>query len=245
MNNLDLFSGIGGFSLGLERAGMQTVAFCEKDKFCQKVLHKHWPDVPLFEDIHDITIESLQGRGVGKIDIITGGFPCQPFSVAGQQGGKNDDRYLWPAMFNVIKSVKPAWVLCENVTGIIPMALDEVLSDLEDKAYTTQTFIIPACSLNAPHRRERVWILAHSDKSRLQENKQKSCASKRIFKKTSNHFDGFVSIGGVDPTRKCLKVRRGDGFPEGVDRLKGLGNAVVPQIVEEIGMCILGSDSWA
>jgi len=153
---LDLFSGIGGFSLGLERAGMETVAFCENDKFCQKVLAKHWPDIPIHENI-----EELDGRQYrGTVDLVCGGFPCQPFSVAGEQRGKEDDRALWPEMLRVIREVEPAWVIGENVSGIINMELDNVLSDLEDSGYSCQTFVIPACSVDAKHRRDRVWIIA-------------------------------------------------------------------------------------
>jgi len=153
---LDLFSGIGGFSLGLERAGMQTVAFCENDKFCQKVLAKHWPDIPIHENI-----EELDGRQYrGTVDLVCGGFPCQPFSVAGKQRGSEDDRALWPEMLRVIREVEPAWVIGENVSGIINMELDNVLSDLENSGYSCQTFVIPACAVDAPHRRDRVWIIA-------------------------------------------------------------------------------------
>jgi len=156
MKVLDLFSGIGGFSLGLERAGMETVAFCENDKFCQKVLAKHWPDVPVHTNI-----EELDGREYkGTVDLICGGFPCQPFSVAGQQRGKEDDRALWPEMLRVIREVEPAWIIGENVPGIINMELDNVLSDLEGAGYSCQTFVIPACAVDAKHRRDRVWIIA-------------------------------------------------------------------------------------
>ena len=141
---LDLFSGIGGFSLGLERAGMRTVAFCENDLFCQKVLAKHWPDR-------------------GTVELICGGFPCQPFSVAGDKRGAEDDRALWPEMLRVIREVGPAWVIGENVAGIINMELDNVLSDLEDSGYSCQTFVIPACAVDARHKRDRVWIMAYAN----------------------------------------------------------------------------------
>jgi DNA-cytosine methyltransferase len=155
---LDLFSGIGGFSLGLERAGMQTVAFCENDKFCRKVLAKHWPDIPIHENI-----EELDGRQYrGTIQLVCGGFPCQPFSVAGEQRGSEDDRALWPEMLRVIREVEPAWVIGENVSGIINMELDNVLSDLEDSGYSCQTFVIPACAVDAKHRRDRVWVVGYS-----------------------------------------------------------------------------------
>jgi len=156
MNVLDLFSGIGGFSHGLERAGMETVAFCEIDKFCQKVLKKHWPNVPIFNDVRNLDYD-------GAVDLICGGFPCQPFSVAGKQKGKDDDRHLWPAMFSLIQKYRPSWVIGENVAGIINMGLDDVLTDLGSEGYTTRTFVIPACAVNAPHRRDRVWIVGYSE----------------------------------------------------------------------------------
>jgi DNA (cytosine-5)-methyltransferase 1 len=158
MNVLDLFSGIGGFSLGLERAGMRTVAFCERDEYCRAVLRKHWPGVPCFDDIHAIDADGL-GR-LGKIDLVCGGFPCQPFSFAGKQTGKEDDRYLWPEMCRVIALARPTWVIGENVAGLIAMALDDVLSDLEGLGYTARTFVIPAAAVGAPHRRDRLWIVA-------------------------------------------------------------------------------------
>ena len=156
MNHLDLFSGIGGFALAAQWMGWETVAFCEQDKYCQKVLSKNFPNKPIYDDVR--TIPRIRG-----IDIITGGFPCQPFSVAGKQASKEDDRYLWPAMLQVIEQEKPTWVIGENVSGIINLALDQVLADLEAKNYSCQPFVIPACSLNAPHRRDRVWIVAHTN----------------------------------------------------------------------------------
>lgn len=145
--------------MGLERAGMKTIAFCEKDKFCQKVLRKHWPAIPIFEDI-----TKLKGEMINEtIDLVCGGFPCQPFSVAGKRKGKEDVRYLWPEMFRIIQETKPSFVIGENVAGIINLELEQVCTDLEGEGYEVQAFIIPACSVNAPHRRDRVWIIAHSE----------------------------------------------------------------------------------
>lgn len=159
MRVLDLFSGIGGFSLGLESAGMETVAFCEQDKFCQKVLAHHWPTLPIHSDITELNGYEYRG----SVELVCGGFPCQPFSVAGKQLGKEDDRALWPEMLRVIREVAPRWVIGENVSGIIPMELDQVLSDLEGEGYTCWTFVLPACAVNAHHRRDRVWVVAYSD----------------------------------------------------------------------------------
>lgn len=156
---LDLFSGIGGFSIGLESAGMETVAFCERDAFCQKVLAQHWPHVPIHSDIKELSGYEYRGT----VQLVCGGFPCQPFSVAGKQRGAEDDRALWPEMLRVIREVAPRWVIGENVSGIIPMELDNVLSDLEREGYTCWTFVLPACAVDARHRRDRVWVVAHSN----------------------------------------------------------------------------------
>ena len=159
MRILDLFSGIGGFSLGLEAAGMETVAFCEQNKFCQKILAQHWPTLPIHSDITELNGYEYRG----SVELVCGGFPCQPFSVAGKQLGAEDDRALWPEMLRVIREVAPRWVIGENVSGIIPMELDKVLSDLEGEGYTCWTFVLPACAVDAHHRRDRVWVVAHSD----------------------------------------------------------------------------------
>ena len=154
---LDLFSGIGGFSYAAERlvGGYETVGFCEIDPFCREVLNKHWPDVEIFEDVRR-TDDFVR---CGRVDIITGGYPCQPFSLAGKQKGVEDDRHLWPAMFELIKQKRPAFVVGENVAGHITLGLDQVLFDLEGEGYTARPFVIPACAVDAPHRRDRVWAV--------------------------------------------------------------------------------------
>lgn len=189
MTHLDLFSGIGGFALAAKWAGFTTVGFCEIDPYCQAVLRKHWPGVYIHDDIKtlkwpvaDAAPERSQRRGDGgegqpaeserllsarpsehgAITLLTGGFPCQPFSCAGKRRGKEDDRDLWPHMFRVIKEVRPTWVLGENVAGFVKMELDRSLSDLESIGYSCQAFVIPACATDAKHRRDRVWIVANS-----------------------------------------------------------------------------------
>ena len=221
---LDLFSGIGGFSLAAQWCWgdeLEIVAFCEIDKFCQKVLKKHWPNVTIMEDI-----KKLDGKQwAGTIDLLTGGFPCQPFSVAGKQRGIADDRWLWPEMFRIIKEIKPHWVVGENVANFFNMALKESLFDLETINYQVSSFIIPACSLNFPHKRERTWIVANSkgndgDNPVLQDNGNTTFSTQpgRCF--------------GDEPMPKLYRVD--DGIPSELDRLKSLGNAIVPQVAYQI-----------
>lgn len=162
MTHLSLFSGIGGLDLAAEWAGFQTVGQCEWADYPTKVLERHWPEVPRWRDIRTLTKESFYEKtGLRTVDIISGGFPCQPFSVAGKRRGKEDDRYFWPEMLRVIRELWPTWVIGENVPGIINLALDQVLADLEAEGYEVQCFLIPACGVDAPHKRYRVIIVAH------------------------------------------------------------------------------------
>ena len=192
MNNklkvLDLFSGIGGFSLGLHSTGIfDTIKFVEFDKYCQKVLNKNFPNIPIEGDIRNVKGTEFEA------DVITGGFPCQPFSVAGKQKGTNDNRYLWPEMFRLIKEIKPEFVIGENVQGIINiqdgMVLRQVQDDLEGEGFEVQCFLIPASGIGAWHQRYRVWIVAHSkhngylaaeSRSNAKKNKDESKDRKKI-----------------------------------------------------------------
>ena len=160
---LDLFSGIGGFSYAGEKlvGGYETVAFCEYDKHAQKVLRKHWPDTEIIDDVRELANDADRFRGM--VDIVVGGYPCQPFSLAGVRRGDKDDRHLWPEMLRIIQAVRPTWVIGENVAGHITLGLDTVLSDLEAAGYASRCFVIPAVAADARHKRDRCWIVAHTD----------------------------------------------------------------------------------
>ena len=206
LSHLDLFSGIGGFSLGLESAGLvETVAFCDYDKYCQQVLKKHWPDVPIYGDVKELTHERLKADGIDTIDIITGGYPCQPFSVAGSQKGEQDPRHVWPEMFRLIQELKPSWVIGENVSGHIKLGLDTVLENLESEGYSARTFSISASSVGANHQRERIWIVGNSTSNGR--NKSKS-------NKTSESVIGQSKEGGMLKPERASDVensRRSSG----------------------------------
>lgn len=222
MKVLDLFSGIGGFSLGLERAGFQTVAFCEIDHFCRKVLAKHWPGVTIHEDV-----KQLDGRQYAEaVDVVCGGYPCQPFSEAGKLRGENDSRHLWPEMRRIIREARPRWIIAENVRGHVHLGFDTVAAQMEDDGYQVWAFVIPACAVGAPHRRDRLWILGHSDQSPAHAQPQAGG-----FRHAVGESSGWEAEPGV--------CRVAIGLPEQVDRLSALGNAVVPQIPELIGRAIM------
>lgn len=232
MTHGSLFSGIGGFDLAAQWVGWQNIWQCEKDKFCQKVLSKNFPGKIIYDDI--ITTDWTQAP---KVDVISGGFPCQPFSQAGKRTGKEDDRYLWPAMLEVISAIRPTWVVGENVAGIVSMALDDVCADLENQGYEVQPVIIPACAVGATHRRDRVWILAYASSKRVPR-----LPSQAVCRESS--FHGDQNVGGTKDLLRRPSVyapklcRGGDGISNRMDRLKSLGNAIVPQVAYEIFMGI-------
>lgn len=270
MDFISLFAGIGGLDLGFERAGMRCVAQVEKDPFCQKILTKHWPHVLKIKDVKDAGKHNLP-----TADIIAGGFPCQPHSHAGKRRGKEDDRNLWPEYFRIVDELRPQYVVGENVPGIVTTILDEVISDLETIGYTCQTFIIPACAFNAPHRRDRVWIIANSKSVRhvyrepeiiatqareyaqhdpsASDSNATNASGQRLQR---NEFSGASSKGARSPrsitqlswneywpeiaTRLC---RVDDGIPRRLDRIRTLGNAVVPQVAEFIARSILQAET--
>lgn len=217
--HLDLFSGIGGFALAAQWAGFETVAFCEIEDFPRKVLEKNFPGVPIHRDIRD-----LDGEEYAGIDLITGGYPCQPFSTLGKRAGENDTSHLWPEMRRVIRQARPTWVVAENVAGHISMGLDDVLDDLEDIGYSARAVVIPAVAVGANHRRMRVWIVANSTELGLGDNIQEQGYN------APAHFWGKWEEWEIKPTI----FGENDGIPNRVDRIKGLGNAIVPQVAYEI-----------
>ncbi len=213
MKVIDLFSGIGGFSLGLERAGFETIVFCEIDPYCRKVLRKHWPNVPIHEDIRTF-------RGFA-VDVITGAFPCQPYSSAAR-GRNRRDSYLWQEMCRVIQESKPTWVISENVTKFDGLALTTMLTDLESLNYETAVFEIPACALDANHIRRRLWIFGYTNRNG----------------KSGVSID--AQVAGVSKYRHHAgDLGKANGISPRVDRLRCLGSAIVPQIAELIGRAIL------
>lgn len=190
IKHASLFTGIGGFDLAAKWKGYTNVFQCEKNEWCQKLLKQNFPECELYEDVKTFDAKKYERQ----ITILTGGFPCQPFSVAGKRKGTEDERYLWFEMLRIIREVKPKIVIGENVPGIIGLALGEVLASLENEGYTTQPFIIPACAVNAPHRRDRVWIVAYSNEigcqneqegyEQIDTNKKRNLAAKEQSRDT-------------------------------------------------------------
>jgi DNA (cytosine-5)-methyltransferase 1 len=190
LKHLDLFSGIGGFSLGLEATGgFETKAFCDIEKYPRQVLQKHWPHVKQYEDIKELNYERLKADGIDSIDIITGGYPCQPFSIAGRQKGEEDPRHLWPEYFRLVKELRPTWVIGENVSGHIKLGLDTVIEDLESEDYSVRPFSISASSIGANHQRERIWILAHSRRSQWPRAELRGENENETRKENANQFE--------------------------------------------------------
>jgi DNA (cytosine-5)-methyltransferase 1 len=230
MNVLNLFSGIGGFSLGLERAGMRTVAFCEIEPFCRRVLAKHWPGIPCYDDVRTLTAERLRADGIVS-DVICGGFPCQDISLAGKGDGIDGARSrLWGEYARIIGEVRPRHVIVENVAALLGRGLDRVLGDLAALGFDAEWHCIPASAVGAPHRRDRIWIVADTASQRFQE---------RDWLLTRRQIaDAAVAASAwwaVEPD----VGRVANGIPGRVDRLRALGNAVVPQIPEIIGRAIM------
>ena len=221
VRHLDLFSGIGGFALAAQWCGWETIGFSEIEPYAIRTLQRNWPNVPNLGDIRE-----LQGI---DCDIITGGFPCQPYSVAGKQRGANDERDLWPEMLRVIKESRPAWVLGENSPNIRTLALDKIISQLAEIGFACRTYDIPACGVGAWHKRSRYWIVAHNecndngrtDRPRWWRGEPQEIAELGIGE--DGYWHREPSVG-----------RMVYGIPNQSHRLRGLGNAIVPQVAYEL-----------
>ncbi len=234
IKHLDLYSGIGGFALAAQWAGIETVAFAEIDPHASKVLTKNFPDVPNLGDVRRLSISRFAFAHAIP-DIITAGFPCQPYSKIGKRLANSDDRDLWPETRRIIREFKPTWFLGENVAGIVSLALDGIWTDLEDLGYEVQPLLIPAGAVGARHRRERVWILSHRISAGLEGHAghEPLASQRRQGPRGSARssglrawFDGWVTEPDVG--------RVAHGIPARVDRLTALGNAIVPQVAYEI-----------
>ena len=300
--HVDLCSGIGGFALGFEWAGLSSpVLFCDIEPWSRKILAKHWPDVPIATDVKELANDP-DGL-VPDCDIITAGYPCQPFSLAGERRGTEDDRHIWPYILSIVKGKRPAWCVFENVYGHVSMGLDEVLSDLEGEGYAARPFIVPACAADAPHRRDRVWIIARnvgdtissrqSGNHGRRSKQEPANRCKDVADTTRLHSNGsgehtqqgqrqepqlgdsrgtddvaYSNSAGLQGRQNARDTSQGraqrnkqsarrserpdgqnwlpepavgrvaNGIPRRVDRLKGLGNAIVPQIAMQIGLTI-------
>jgi DNA (cytosine-5)-methyltransferase 1 len=254
MNVLDLFSGIGGFSLGLERAGMKTIAFCEIEEFPRKVLAKHWPDVPIYKDVKDVTKKRLEADGVAMPDVLTGGFPCQDLSSAGKRAGIWGERSgLWGELYRIMCEIRPKYTIFENVTGLLSGDgggwFERLLTDVSEGGFNLEWECVPASSVGAPHRRDRVYGVAYPN-----ENGWLRVFSKANFEEGRNMGndiwpDRFFGWPGVwinwqgEAQREVfgepIIATKNDGIPSWVDENSALGNAVVPQIAEIIGRAIM------
>jgi DNA (cytosine-5)-methyltransferase 1 len=300
---LSLFAGIGGFDLGLERTGgFRTVAFCEIEPFCQRVLAKHWPKVPIYDDIRELTGARLAADGIA-VDVICGGFPCQDVSLAGKRVGLEGARSgLWSEYRRLISELLPVYVIVENVPGLLSNGMGTVLGELAEIGYDATWDCIPACAVGAPHRRDRVWIVAHprSEGGRLQSRRRRGahgadtadaehdgqaqsmanadgagrgiadvlqqrprgvgggsealahadsdeqhgrlCAVQVGRERSQGEAQDDGYAGGTQWSTEPDVGRVAHGVPSRVDRLRSLGNAVVPQIPKLIGKAILKAE---
>ena len=264
--HIDLFSGIGGFALACRWAGIETIAFCEIEKYAQRVLRKNFPGIRIFEDVRQFPATEFR-----EPFLLTGGYPCQPFSQAGKRRGAEDDRHLWPSMFGIIRTSRPTWILAENVAGHVTLGLDQVLADLESEDYAVQPIIVPACAVDAPHRRDRVWIFADSNNARrVKQWRTKSIQSELVAAKcdcrdvsdSTSIRRKQIGIQGRDNKQSAHNSKNSSnarsswsaepnvgrvahGVRNRMDRLRGLGNAIVPQVAYEIIKAIIEADESA
>jgi DNA (cytosine-5)-methyltransferase 1 len=257
-----LFSGIGGLDLGLERAGMRVVWQVENDAYCQGVLSKHWPDVRRYGDVRELT-----GHELAPVDLICGGFPCQPVSVAGRRLGQDDERWLWPEFARIVRVVRPRYVLVENVPGLFSRGFGDVLGDLAALGFNAEWDCLPAAAFGAPHLRYRVFLVAYASgngRDAWRESHAAEGAGRRDADRSaigsavadtsgaglalwqgSEGLRQFAStVGACQWATEPAVDRVAHGVPARVDRLRGLGNAVVPQVAEWVGRQIMERDAW-
>jgi len=260
---LDLFSGIGGFSLGLESTGyFETIAFVEKNEFCQKVLKKNFPNITIESEVRDVKGEKY------KADVVTSGFPCQPFSFSGKRKGKNDDRYLWDETIRVIKECKCKWFIGENVEGIINISngtiLQQIQQDLEKEGFQVQCVVIPASGVGAWHQRKRVWIIANSNNENVPNTnlwnvetrceRQRGICSKEKGQRATNIFTTICeTLPHTQSQGTWFEIEsKLCGIPNELsskldkdrnNRLKALGNSIVPLIARELGLAIMKAEN--
>ncbi|QTL96541.1 DNA (cytosine-5-)-methyltransferase [Iocasia frigidifontis] len=234
-----LFAGIGGIDLGLERAGMKCIWQIEKDEFCQKVLQKHWPDIPKYGDIYEV-----RGDELGAVELIAGGFPCQPFSLAGKREGEKDGRYLWPEMLRIIENISPEWVIAENVGGIFSIdggnTINAICASLETIGYEKPAiFDFAADTFGLSTMERHIWIVAKADgKRRKRGEKKKDTEAWQKKGEFQGTHQGECDRSDLSKTRFCrVSERVSDRVDR--DRLKALGNAVIPQMAEWIGRRIM------
>jgi DNA (cytosine-5)-methyltransferase 1 len=242
MNVLDLFSGIGGLSLGLERAGFRTAAFCEIDAYCRRVLARHWPGVPIYEDVRTVTADRLAADGVA-VDAIAGGFPCQDISRAGLGAGMAGERSgLWSEYARLIGELRPEYVIVENVAALLERGMDVVCGDLARLGYDAEWSTISACSVGAPHMRQRVFIVAYPDSQH---------GRPRVRHSSPRPYRPLQEVDGFESSRAGWRARmanpsalygNADGSDFGMERNRAIGNAVVPKVAEIIGRAILEAD---
>lgn len=230
MNVLDIFSGIGGFSLGLERAGMRTVAFCEQDAYCRAVLRKHWPDVPCYDDVRTLTAEQLKRDRI-YTDVMCGGFPCQDISEAGKGRGIDAKRSgLWREFRRLCEEIRPQFAIVENVSALRTRGLDRVVRDFAAIGYDAEWSVVSACSVGAPHPRDRMFLVAHPSGRWWEQRWRIEFEARGYQERDIHHWKDQP-----EPPRVA------DGVPARMDRNRSLGNAVVPQIAEIIGRALMKS----
>ena len=239
MKHLDLCSGIGGFALAAHWAGeIETVGFCEIDPWARQVLNKNFPGIPITNNVTE-----LEGNEYGRIELISAGYPCQPFSIAGDRRGEEDDRHIWPEILRIIKNTNPRWVVLENVAGHVGMGLDEVLSNLGSEGYACFPIIIPATAMDSGHRRNRVYIIANTSRKGSQRHNDETSTTGGEGEENSKPNNGIVNTwDGLERCRGGLRSINGVSVKLVRDQIKGYGNAIVPQVAEQIFRAILKSD---